>query len=90
MEYNFSDGMVSSVNETDLYETVMDERLYLEISAKGTSLQIVNLLRKENLITLLYNIKGGNIEGESAKNFNWGSEYELIEKRLSRNLRMVH
>ncbi|WP_288567362.1 hypothetical protein [uncultured Treponema sp.] len=86
IEYNFSNGMVSSVNETDLYETIISERPYLEISAKGTSLQIVNLLRKENLITLLYNIKGGNIEGESAQNFKWGREYELIEKKDCREI----
>ena len=86
MEYNFSDGIVSSVNEMDLYETVMDERPYLEISVKGTRLQIVNLLRKETPVTLLYDIKGRNIEGESAKNFNWGSEYELIEKKDRREI----
>lgn len=43
----------------------------------------MNLSRKENSITLLYNIKGGSIEGESAQNFKWGSEYELIEKTIT-------
>lgn len=50
------------------------------------NLQIVNLSRKENSITLLYNIKGGSIEGESAQNFKWGSEYELIEKNDHREI----
>lgn len=85
-EYNYLDGIISLVKAVDLYKVEIAERPWLEISAKGENLQIVNLLRKENPITLFYNIKGGNIEGESAKNFNWGSEYELIEKKDRREI----
>lgn len=85
-EYNFSDGIISLVQEADLYKIEIAERPRLELSVKGTNLQIVNLSRKENSITLLYNIKGGSIEGESAQNFKWGSEYELIEKNDHREI----
>lgn len=85
-EFNFSDGMISLVKETDLYKTEVAEKPWLKISAAGENLQIENLLRKENPITLLYDIKGGDIEGESAKNFNWGNEYELIEKKNCREI----
>lgn len=85
-EYNFSDGMISLVKAMDLYKTEIAEKPWLEISAKGANLQIVNLLQKENLVTLLYNIRGGSIEGKSAQNFKWGSEYELIEKKDRREI----
>ncbi|MBQ3670741.1 MAG: hypothetical protein II921_04605 [Treponema sp.] len=85
-EYNFSDGTISSVKTVDLYKERTDERPWLELSTKGAKIQVANLSRKENPITLRYNLKGGSIEGESAQNFKWGNEYELIEKKDRREI----
>lgn len=80
-EYNFSDEMISSVKTLNLYKERLDEKPWLEFFNNGTKFQIVNLSRKENPVTLLYNINGGSIESKSAQNFNWGKEYELIERK---------
>ena len=85
-EYDFIDGMISSVKAVDLYKGKSNERPWLEFLLKGTKLQVVNLSRKENPVTLFYKINGGSIEGDTAHNFKWGSEYELLEKKDRRDI----
>ena len=68
-EYDFIDGMISSVKAVDLYKGKSNERPWLEFLLKGTKLQVVNLSRKENPVTLFYKINGGSIEGDTAHNF---------------------